>query len=250
MDKRTEKMKSFDKKLNDETHQKSKAHWEDEAELMNSLRCINGGDEVDGAGAKARTIDRIKYKYCMSCIDCGADLKDHVYMIREAMRTGMGGTVHNYKHYCVKCAPEYDYDGCGNFIYLRQDDAEEKILELLNEIYALTTEPELFNEGIKHKVSKLRNTRIATKADCLWCGMTIHNPYRFQTCCSDYCKDKLVNFNKPERIKHERPIHLKDCEQCGTEFTARRSDARFCSKLCKQNAHNAKNRMLKAIEKG
>ena len=67
--------------------------------------------------------------------------------------------------------------------------------------------------------------------------------------CSDYCKkhDQYLKF-KHEGI--DKPLHIKTCEQCHEDFTAKRSDARFCSKLCKQNAHNAKNRMLKAMEKG
>lgn len=34
-------------------------------------------------------------------------------------------------------------------------------------------------------------------------------------------------------------IHLKECEQCGKSFQASRSDARFCSAICRTNNNKA-----------
>ena len=78
---------------------------------------------------------------------------------------------------------------------------------------------------------------------CENCFRTIVNPMQHQKYCGVYCK-KHMQYIREKTDGKDKPLHIKTCEQCHEDFTAKRSDARFCSKLCKQNAHNAKNRML------
>lgn len=42
------------------------------------------------------------------------------------------------------------------------------------------------------------------------------------------------------------PVYTPDCARCGTRFTARRKDARYCGPLCRYAARHDRNREARA----
>jgi hypothetical protein len=73
--------------------------------------------------------------------------------------------------------------------------------------------------------------------ECAGCGSEVifgmtDWQYRKRVYCSDRCRKEAAR----KRHKPAEP-HNITCEVCGTEFTARRSDARTCSPACRQRAY-------------
>jgi hypothetical protein len=58
-----------------------------------------------------------------------------------------------------------------------------------------------------------------------------------RTFCSDRCRHEYHNQLRKETRAEE---HKMVCEVCGEEFTAKRRDAKFCSKACKQKAYRGR----------
>jgi hypothetical protein len=75
---------------------------------------------------------------------------------------------------------------------------------------------------------------------CERCGrMVIGNGNRSRwedqhVACSDKCRRAV--YSAIHRAKHRRAPEPLICASCSTLFTPKRSDARFCSKSCKQKA--------------
>jgi hypothetical protein len=74
--------------------------------------------------------------------------------------------------------------------------------------------------------------------DCAGCGRQVvfgmsPHQYRKRVYCSDECREAYAR-----TAKHKRSApHECSCEVCGTEFVAKRSDAKTCSPACRQKAY-------------
>jgi hypothetical protein len=57
--------------------------------------------------------------------------------------------------------------------------------------------------------------------------------------CSNECLVAVSVARRREGGARRVPPHVKTCDRCAAEFTAKRSDARFCSPRCRTAAHRA-----------
>ncbi len=141
-----------------------------------------------------------------TCSKCGAELGDTVYRYTPLLERGYGGTR-------WRTRPTKDQDP------ICEECAPDWLPELQTRVYRL------------HMYSH--------KAPCETCGRGVffvsesENPAG-HVFCSENCKHK----HKPS----ERP-RKKTCEVCGSEFVAKRSDARTCSPACRQKSYRKRLQM-------
>jgi len=66
---------------------------------------------------------------------------------------------------------------------------------------------------------------------CVFCG-------RYVTGRKSYCSQRCINdaYMERRRQRHDATLQ-KVCAVCGNTFTAKRTDARYCSHACKQSAY-------------
>lgn len=79
---------------------------------------------------------------------------------------------------------------------------------------------------------------------CDYCNKQMNTNDRRHKFCSNRCR--LEHFRKKSRewmkqSRNHQPV-LRTCQNCSLPFTARRSDAAYCSNACRQRAHRARNR--------
>jgi hypothetical protein len=146
-----------------------------------------------------------------TCSKCGAELGDAVYRYTPLLERGLGGTrwrsrpTTDQDPICAECAPDW-------------------LPELKTMHYTLYM--------------------YSHNAQCETCGRDVffvspssEAPPTGRVFCSENCKSE-----RKSKSKRVEP-HNISCEVCGTEFVAKRSNAKTCSPACRQKSYRLRRRL-------
>jgi predicted nucleic acid-binding Zn ribbon protein len=79
---------------------------------------------------------------------------------------------------------------------------------------------------------------LARRGWCVVCGRRLSKGGGSQSFCSDRCRSRYHNGLRRARMAARRSKMV--CEVCGAQFTPKRSDARTCSRACRQKKYRSK----------